>query len=382
MLRVVSLFLILSSVLAAQGQLEVIAAYYGAGRQFFDVTEVVRGQAQPDGLSFTVGAGALSGDPLPGVAKSLRLYYKWTGQFQSSEFKDGETVGIGRVTGRRGSPRETRTANGVLQITGATYGANGRTVDATAVLQGRVRDDRLEFEVNGANLADPAPGTLKELLVTYSWQGRTAQAQARDGEILRLPPGTPVALAPPILVPVGLKLISATYGLGARQNDVLARLNTRTAGDRLSVTADNDALGGDPARGAAKLLTVVYEWNGQRYTDTSKEGQTLRLPRESLLPAAAIADGVCFFPGANHQGTAVCFGQDQDGVTGRFASVRLMGRARTLDLFESANYGGRTLRLAADVADLSQVSPAGGGFFGNSAQYAWALTPASLRIGQ
>lgn len=385
MLRSFSLWLLTAASLVAQAPLEIVAAYYGADRHFFEVTDAVRAQAQPNGLNLVVGADTLGGDPVPGVIKTLRVYLKWNGQFQTSEAKDGESLLVGRsTTGMRGTPRETsRAVMTPLTVTSATYGANGRTVDATGLVQSRVRDNRLEFEVGAANLADPVPGTVKELVVTYTWQGQTREARARDGETLRLPPSE----AP---VPSGLRLLSATYGSGNRVSDVLGLLKLRVANDRLLVSADNNTLGGDPARGANKTLNVTYEWNGQRYTASAKEGQMLRLPPDTMpapltAPVAAAgvpSDGVCFFPAANYQGTPVCAAQDQATFSGRFGSVRLLGRVRMVDLFEAANYGGRTLRLTADQADLSQVSAGPGGFFGNANQYSWAATPGSYRVGQ
>jgi hypothetical protein len=383
MFRILSLLLIVALAVSAQAPLEVVAAYYGADRHFFDVTDAVKAQAQADGLNLTVGAEALGGDPMPGVGKTLRVYFKWTGRFDVNEAKDGEMLRIGRATSTassRGPARETIAGRGgapVLTITGATYGANGRTLDATSLLQSRVQDNRLDFEVGAANLADPAPGVVKELAVTYLWQGQTREARVRDGERLILPPAA-------VAEPMGpsLRLLSATYGAGSRSSDVLGLLLTRLANDRLLVSADNTTLGGDPARGANKVLNVTYEYRGQRYTASAKEGQILRLPPDNLpAPAAPAlpADGACFYPAPDYQGTPTCVSQDQSRLSGAFGSVRLLGRIRSLDLFENNGYGGRTVRLSGDQADLSQVS-AGGGFFSNTTQYQWAGRPGSVRL--
>lgn len=386
---------VLAALLPAQGTLEVIAAYYGADRNFVDATATVRALAQPDGVAFTVGAESMGGDPFPGQLKSLRVYYKLSGQFQSGEWKDSDAVMIGRVSAnsRRGLGRDRR--GSPLTITRAVYGVVGRTVDVTGIVQSRMLNNQLDLEVAGNLLGDPAPGSVKELVVTYEQAGRTLEARARDGERLRLgsplagaATPAPVALPPP--PPTGLKIISALYGSGNRVLDVTGNLASRVATNRLAVSVDNKTMGGDPAVAADKVLNVSFEWNGQRYTASAKEGQTLRLPPDQLLtasPAPATpatpslpADGVCFYPAANFQGTPICaaLGQDQPRVASTFGSVRLFGRARLLDLYETANYTGRTVRLTADSADLNQVG--GGGFFGNAV--AWAPNLGSFRLSQ
>ena len=383
--------ILLVATMRAQSSLEVIAAYYGTDRSFLDVTATVRAQSQPDGLGLTVGTASLGGDPFPGQLKTLRIYYKLSGQFQQGEWKDSESVAIGRVnsggrnTGMRGGGRPVfrPTVSAPLTITQATYGAGNRTVDVTSLLQSRVQRDQLDFDVPGTLLGDPAPGLLKELVVSYQWNGQTREARVRDGERLRLPVDQVTAPAP-VPVATGLKIVSAQYGSGTRVTDVTALLASRIAADRLVVLVENNNLGGDPARGADKVLNVVYEWNGQRYSASAKEGQTLRLPPDTAASGQAASvrtptNGVCLYPGQNFQGTPFCaeLGQDQARLTGTWGSLRLFGTARQVDLFETANFTGRTVRLTAELGDLSR---AGGGFFSGPAP--WATTPASFRLSQ
>ncbi len=382
--------------LTAQTSLEIVAAYYGvAGGSFVEVTELVRGRAETEGVGFLVGAETLGGDPFPGQLKTVRVYYKLGGQFQSGEWKDNENLLIGRLTANRGAVRGSirgggrdrtgRPMAGALSIAQATYGAGNRTVNVTSVLQNLVQNDVLEIDVPGTLLGDPAPGSLKELVVSYRWQGALREARVRDGQRLRLP--ADAAAAPVMPVATGLKILSAQYGSGTRIMDVTTLLASRISADRLVVPVDNNNMGGDPLRGADKVLTIAYEWNGQRYTASAKEGQTMRLPSDDVLarsPAATNvqaaslpAEGVCFYPGQNYQGTPVCaaLGQDQPRVNTTFGSVRLLGSVRQLDLYETENYAGRTVRLAADTPDLTR---AGGGFFGTPAT--WAPNARSFRL--
>ncbi len=382
---------LLAATLSAQSGLEVIAAYYGTGRSFLDVTALVRAQAQPDGLSLTVGTAALGGDPFPGQLKTMRIYYKVGGQFQQGEWKDSENVVIGRLTtggrntGMRGGgrpvARERPMIGAPLTILQATYGTGARTVDVTSLLQSRVQRDQLDFDVPGSLLGDPAPGLLKEIVVSYQWNGQTREARVRDGEHLRLPIDQ---MTTPVPVATGLRIVSAQYGAGTRTTDVTAMLGARISADGLVVLVENNNLGGDPARGADKALNVVYEWNGQRFNASAKEGQTLRLPpdqthSEQSTTVRTPTNGVCLYPGQNFQGTPFCaeLGQDQARLTGTWGSLRFFGTARQVDLFETAGFTGRTVRLTAELADLSR---AGGGFFSGPAP--WATTPASFRLSQ
>ena len=46
----------------------------------------------------------------------------------------------------------------------------------------------------------------------------------------------------------------------------------------LLVQVNNNTMGGDPAKGADKVLTVIYRFQGREGTSTVKEGNVLRIP--------------------------------------------------------------------------------------------------------
>ena len=75
-----------------------------------------------------------------------------------------------------------------------------------------------------------------------------------------------------------LRIASARYGGDNRYNDVRDRLQEMVRDNRLSVQADNNVLGGDPAVGKDKVLEVTYEWNGNVYGVSAREGRPLNLP--------------------------------------------------------------------------------------------------------
>ena len=75
-----------------------------------------------------------------------------------------------------------------------------------------------------------------------------------------------------------LTIIRATYGAGNRNRDVTDRLRSLIREGRLTITANNDAFGGDPAPGARKVLMVTYSTSrGQQQTQVV-EGSQLNIP--------------------------------------------------------------------------------------------------------
>ncbi len=63
--------------------------------------------------------------------------------------------------------------------------------------------------------------------------------------------------------------------------DVTAKVKEAVQGDRLTITASNEALGGDPAFGIGKQLRVEYTVAGKACTATVNEGEDLSLPASS-----------------------------------------------------------------------------------------------------
>ena len=46
----------------------------------------------------------------------------------------------------------------------------------------------------------------------------------------------------------------------------------------LDFKVTNDSMGGDPNKGADKVLTISYTYRGQHHVATFKEGERCRLP--------------------------------------------------------------------------------------------------------
>lgn len=383
-----------SLALAQPSALQVMRAEWGAGRTWADVTQRVRAIVDSRQPSFRVDTEALGRDPLPGTPKTLRVRLRTSnGRVQAFEYKDLETVqlrswtgaGWGRFPGAGGRPGSTLT--GGLRILSAQYGEGQRQNDVTAILHNAIQGDALAIQVTNENMGgDPAPAVVKRLTVRYQWQNQTYDSTVPENGWLRLPDAaaSPGAVTPTPVSP-GLRIVEASYGEGSRQLDVTSRLQALVANDRLNVNATNEALGGDPARGARKKLTVVYEWQGNRYEASVHEYQNLSLPRsgDRLVEAASATggaddsgrffdtadqiwklngDGVCFYRQAYFKGDAVCVlsGRERavlspDGNP-RFLSVRFFGNARQVQVWNQPNFSGRSGRFTRDETDLNRVS--------------------------
>lgn len=74
------------------------------------------------------------------------------------------------------------------------------------------------------------------------------------------------------------KVLEARYGTPTAFTDVTALLQGNLSNGTLSIAASSSAMGGDPAFGQSKMLTVRYLTNLGERTVTVSEGQTLSLP--------------------------------------------------------------------------------------------------------
>jgi hypothetical protein len=297
-MKVLFLSLIMAVNLAAQGTVDIIAAYFGMNDRFADVSNQVRNMAQNSGQysnnnnrgqyngpSFAVNLSTMGIDPAPNVPKVLRVYYRYNGQFAQGEWREGDTAQLngqsvmqsGVQGGVPGSLRSIFTGNrnaSQLQITRAVYGAGNQMVDVTGQLNSRIINNRLDYEVTNVNAGgDPAYGMPKTIQVSYNWQGRPYNIQLPEGQWLRLPD-----MAGQVAPVPALRIVSAQYGLGNRMMDVTNLMNSRVTGDRLSMPVNNNTMGGDPAKGDDKQLYVIYEVNGQRREARINEDQQLNIP--------------------------------------------------------------------------------------------------------
>ena len=75
----------------------------------------------------------------------------------------------------------------------------------------------------------------------------------------------------------GLIILRATYGTSEHNIDVAKELNSKIQDNKLLTKADN-AIKGDPHRGAKKNLDIRYLYQGQQLEKNYKEGENVNLP--------------------------------------------------------------------------------------------------------
>ncbi|HSA93680.1 MAG TPA: DUF3011 domain-containing protein [Terriglobales bacterium] len=241
-----------------EGSLQILRGTYGAGNRTMDVTDRLRRQIQNGQLNLQVTNSAMGGDPAEGQYKTLTVQHSfngWTGQVVINE---GDYL------------RLPDSYQGSLQILRGTYGAGNRTMDVTDRLRRQIQNGQLNLQVtNNAMGGDPAENQAKTLTVQHSFNGRTGQVVINEGDYLRLPDNSYQG---------SLQILRGTYGAGNRTMDVTDRLRRQIQNGQLNLQVTNNAMGGDPAEGQDKTLTVQHSFNGQPGRIVINEGDYLRLP--------------------------------------------------------------------------------------------------------
>lgn len=76
----------------------------------------------------------------------------------------------------------------------------------------------------------------------------------------------------------GLQIHSAYYGAQGKTKNVTRLLKSKILANKLTVTASNEAMGGDPLPNNLKQLTIEYYYHGQRFTKIINEHDTAVIP--------------------------------------------------------------------------------------------------------
>ncbi|HEV2616258.1 MAG TPA: DUF3395 domain-containing protein [Candidatus Acidoferrales bacterium] len=265
---------------AQSARWRLIRAEYGAGNAWVDVTDRVRSLIGGDVLRIRVDNATLGVDPAIGANKTLRLRVRDdAGHERTLEFREKEAVELSLSAGERehehdgDHDRDRDRDRGRLHITRASYGAHGRTLDVTDLLNSHIERGRLSVPVNNYTMGgDPARNTPKALRVWYRYDGAEAQARVEEGGTLNIPTDDSSR------VEQGLQIVRADYGAENHSADVTALLSSRIRDGQLSLRVNNDTMGGDPAKGRPKQLRVVYLWQGTRHEASAPEGGTLTIP--------------------------------------------------------------------------------------------------------
>jgi hypothetical protein len=246
--------------------LRITRAQYGAGGRFLDVTDRLNSLMQGNQISLRVNNGTMGGDPAHDARKVLTVWYSYYGYDSQVSVNEGDLLNL------PGSNFASGGGFGGLQIIRAEYGADNHYANVTARLAARIRGDRLSLHVtNDAMGGDPAEDLRKTLTVWYRYNGRTASATVAEKEDLNLPGDGQYLRG-------NLWILRAQYGAGHHYFDVTERLNSQVQGDVLSLRVTNDTMGGDPAEGRHKQLSVSYIYNGRESQILVEEKDYLNLP--------------------------------------------------------------------------------------------------------
>ena len=286
---------------AQPGRWRLVRAEYGAGNAWMDVTGRVRSLINGDVLHIRADNATFGGDPAVGVPKTLRLRVRDdAGHERMLTFREKEIVELSLSADEherdrdadRNQDRGGDRDRGRLRITRASYGARGRALDVTDLLNSRIAGDRLSLPINNDTMGgDPAQDTRKTLTVWYSLGGSDLQTSVDEGGILNLPPrsessgGEPfsgeLSRAEPPRAERSLQILRADYGAENRFADVTALLSSRVRDGQLSLPVNNDTMGGDPADEHRKTLSVWYVEDGRPANVVVSEGSYLNLPAEN-----------------------------------------------------------------------------------------------------
>ncbi len=262
------------------------SADYGAGNRRQDVTNTVRRLVS--GPNFTVNNNTLGVDPWKGADKTLRIVARDSnGNIRDFSYKEYSTVNSAMF---RGAPWNGGGGGSAQTYTvqSADYGAGNRRQDVTNTVRRLVSGPN--FRVNNQTMGvDPWKGADKTLRIQARDQRgsvrefKYAENATVDTSMFRGSgwngggPGGGTG-APGNNPGNNLSITSAQWGSGNRQQNVSQRLQNMIRNNRLSVMVTPQNMGGDPAPGVSKKLTVVYRWNGRTMNVTRVEGEMLNLP--------------------------------------------------------------------------------------------------------
>jgi hypothetical protein len=190
-----------------------------------------------------------------------------------------------------------------LEVREAVYGVLSvelqDMVEVTQQLRALVKDNTLSVRATNALAGDPALNVVKQMRVEYTLDGKPLTRMVEENELLQLPEAGAKGT---------LEIQHAYYGIipegpiltEKRTVDVTQQVASLVKDGRLTVVAGN-ALAGDPANLVVKQMQVDYLLDGEPYSKTVGENQTLELPAgnergvsRSDLPFAelsVVADG-------------------------------------------------------------------------------------------
>ena len=268
---------------------QVIRAQWGSGNRWADVTPRVRVLLSGNGM-VQVNNQNLGGDPAPGADKTLVIEARnYQGQTRKFTFREGGSIDASQFYNYGGGVG-TNPGSG-WQVMFADWGAGNRRQVVTDRVRAMLSGNGM-VKVSNQNIGvDPAPGANKTLRISArDVNGQVRQFTYNEGSNINASEFYNYGGRPPVGIPGpgpgpnpgygggNLQIVRAFYGLNNRTNDVSQLLRSQIRNNTLVIQVNNQNLGGDPAPGGDKVLTVIYRVGGREQSTTVKEGNTLRIP--------------------------------------------------------------------------------------------------------
>lgn len=297
------------------GNFEILSARFGTAERNVDVTPRLKDLARQD-QNFRVNPDTLRSDPHPGQKKTLRIFARGRdGKTQTFDYAEDSQVNGAWFTGWSGGnwggdsgnshwnghgnaqpggggyPGNAGNAGGdrgEYQILQASFGTSERHVDVTQRLKELASQDR-SVRLGGNTFgADPAPGQRKTLRIFtrarsgYERSFEYAEDSTVDGALFigwgggqwgqggwnggwgenQHPGANNSGYGSNNGRGGHLLIVNASYGTEDQQRNITYRVRSRVQNERLSVRADNDLAGGDPAPERPKTLWITYTLGG------------------------------------------------------------------------------------------------------------------------
>jgi hypothetical protein len=233
----------------------------------------------------------MGGDPAVGADKILGIQARnYQGQSRAFTFKEGGVIDASQFYSYGGGVGVGPGPG--WQVMFADWGAGNRRANVTDRVRVLLSGNGM-VRVNNQNMGlDPAVGADKTLRISArDGRGQVREFRYKEGSSIDASqfynyggyPGGGGGLPPrpgpgPNPGYGDLQIVRAYYGLNQRTNDVTQRMRGMVNNGSLVVQVNNNNMGGDPAPGADKVLTVIYRVNGREQTSTVKEGNMRRIP--------------------------------------------------------------------------------------------------------
>ena len=155
-----------------------------------------------------------------------------------------------------------------FSIVKAIYGSPEKTADVTENLRKHsvvIPGKLLAFIVDNKTLgADPDPGKLKYLTLSYTENGQQKIQQIRERHHCVLIPGTTASDK--------FQIHGAYYGNGSKWTDVTDKIRNAC----VDACVDNYNFGPDPCPGKTKNLLIIYSWKKELKIVHFRENQIFR----------------------------------------------------------------------------------------------------------